>query len=174
MADQKTIQKAFKRCERALKFFPLLGKKTGGVTVCSRDGLTCEVEAGSWTYNVDMPSQVGGDETAPTPAIYEAGALGSCLTISARMWAAKLEVPIESIKVKVEYDIDTRSMFNIGDVPPYFQNLGYHVTVISSAPESEIMKVLDLAHSQSHVRSDFEHAFDVKRSVTINTPQATN
>jgi len=173
MADQKKIKKAFKRCERALKFFPFLGKRNGMVTVHSGEGLSCEVSDGNRDFYVDMPSQVGGDDSAPTPALYEAGALGSCVSITARMWAARLGVPIDSIRVEVEFDIDTRSMFDISDVSPYFQNLDYHITVSSSAPEADVMRVLNLAHNHSHVRSDFENALHINRTVSIKEPKAS-
>lgn len=171
MTHQKTIKKAFERCELALKMLPFLGQKSEKVTVRSGKGLACEVECESGKYHIDMPSQVGGGATAPTPGEYEAGALGGCVSIMARMWAAKLEVPISSIKVEINYDADRRYLFNIGDVPPHWKRLNYNITVESSAPEEDVMRVLDLAHRQSHVRGDFEHAFDVKRKVMINTPQ---
>lgn len=173
MADQKSIKKAFNRCKIALKTFPFLGQKNEKVTVRSGQGLTCEVDCGSLSYNVDMSPQVGGSATAPTPGKYEAGALGSCVSIMVRMWAAKLDVPIESVKVEVEYETDRRFLFNIGDVPPHWKSIGYNITVVSTAPEEDVMRVLDLAHRQSHVRGDFEHAFDVKRTVTIDAPQVT-
>lgn len=53
------------------------------------------------------------------------------------------------------------------------KSLGYNITVESSAPEEDVIRVLDMAHRQSHVRGDFEHAFDVKRTVMINAPQET-
>ena len=171
MTHQKNIKKAFERCELALKILPFLGQKNEKVTVRSDKGLSCEVDCNSGKYNVDMPSQVGGRATAPTPGEYEAGALGSCVSIMTRMWAAKLEIPIESVKVEVEYEADRRFLFNIGDVPPHWKSLGYSITVESSAPEEDVMRVLDLAHRQSHVRGDFEYAFDIKRTVTINAPQ---
>lgn len=171
MTHQKTIKKAFDRCAIALKMLPFLGQKKEKVTVRSGKGLICEVDCGSVKYNVDMPSQVGGSATAPTPGDYEAGALGSCVSISARMWAAKLGVPIESIKVEVEYKADRRSLFNIGDVPSHWESLGYNITVVSTAPEEDVIRVLDLAHSQSHVRGDLEHSFDIERTVNINTPE---
>lgn len=173
MADQKNIKKAFNRCKIALKAFPFLGQKNEKVTVRSSEGLTCEVDCGSLKYKVDMPSQVGGGATAPTPGKYEAGALGSCISIMVRMWAAKLNVPIESVKVEVEYKTDRRFLFDIGNVSPHWKSLGYNITVVSSAAETDIMRVLDLAHQQSHVRGDFEHAFNVKRTVSIDVPQVT-
>ena len=171
MTHQETIKKAFERCELVLKMLPFLGQKSEKVTVRSGKGLACEVECESGRYNIDMPSQVGGAGTAPTPGEYEAGALGSCVSIMTRMWAAKLEVPIISIKVEVEYEADRRFLFDIGDVAPHWKSLSYKITIESSAPEEDVMRVLDLAHRQSHVRGDFEHAFDIKRTVMINAPK---
>lgn len=173
MADQKSIKKAFNRCKIALKMFPFLGQKSEKVTVRTGKGLACKVDCGSLKYNVDMPTQVGGSAAAPTPEKYEAGALGSCVSIMARMWAAKLDVPIEFVKVEVEYETDRRFLFNIGDVSSHWKSISYNITVVSSAPEADVMRVLDLAHRQSHVRGDFEHAFDVKRTVSIDAPQGT-
>ena len=171
MADQETIKRAFDRCALALKMLPFLGQKNEKVTVRSDKGLSCEVDCGSMKYYVDMPQNVGGGATAPTPGEYEAGALGSCVSIMVRMWGAKLEVPIESVEVEVEYETDRRFLFNIGDVSPHWKHISYSITVISEAPKEDVKRVLELAHRQSHVRGDFEHAFDVKRKVTINTTE---
>lgn len=173
MTDQKQIKKAFNRYKIALEMFPFLGKRKKNITVRSGKGLTCEVDCGSMKYKVDMPAQVGGSATAPTPGEYEAGALGSCVSIMARMWAAKLGVPIKSIKVEVKYETDRRFLFNLGDVPPHWESIGYSITVVSTASEEDVMHVLDLAHRQSHVRGDFEHSFEVKRTVTIHDPNGT-
>lgn len=117
MADVQTIRTAFEHNEAALKQRPSAGRKTGKVKVCSQDGLACEIESGPWTFSADMPKQVGGGETAPTSGIYEAGALGSCLTIMARMWAAKL------------------------DMPTHWSAIRYRVTVESDAPEADVRRV---------------------------------
>lgn len=167
MANSKTIKRAFERTEKAFKEKPSLAQKTGHVKVSSRDGLTCEVEAGSFKFKADMPKAVGGEESAPTPGMYEAAALGSCITIMAKMWAAKMDVPIDVIQVDVEFDMDKRFLFGIDGVPAHWSAIRYHISVESTATEEEVMRVLDKAHNHSHVRGDFEHPFEIKRKISI-------
>lgn len=170
MSDMHTIKTAFERNEKALKKQPALGKKTGKVVVESTDGLGCEIESGPFKFRADMPGQVGGEKSAPTPGMYEAGALGSCLSIMTRMWGAKLGVPIHSVTVEVEFDADTRYLFGIDGVPPYWSAIRYHIAVESPAPVAEVMRVVDKAHQQSHVRGDYEHEHLIERKISITNP----
>ncbi len=164
------IKTAFERTETALKKRPSLGQKTGKVTVRSTEGLTCEIENKGWKFKADMPVQMGGNETAPTPGTYEAAALGSCITILVNMWAAKLDVPVDTVETEVTFEADTSCLFNVNNVPARWQSIRYHIRVESTAPEADVMRVLDAAHNQSHVRGDFEHPFTVGREVTITKP----
>lgn len=167
MTNYKTIKKAFERTEKAFTEKPSLAQKIGHVKVCCKDGLTCEVEAGSFKFKADMPKAVGGTESAPTPGMYEAAALGSCVTIMAKMWAVKMDVPLNAIQVDVEFDMDKRFLFGIGGVPAHWSAIRYHISVESTAPEEEVMHVLDKAHNHSHVRGDFEHSFEIERKISI-------
>ncbi len=171
MSYPKKIKSAFERNEKALKKRPSLAQKTGKVTVRSTEGLACEIESGPWQFKVDMPAQVGGEETAPTPGIYEAAALGSCIAIMIKMWSAKLDVPIDRVEAEVEFDADIRFLFGVGNIPAYWSAIRYHIFVESTASEADIRRVLDKAHKQSHVRGDFEYPHKIERSVTIRKPQ---
>lgn len=168
MTTFNKIKEAFERNEVALSRKPKLGLKSGKVKVHSSEGLACNIECGPWKFKADMATKVGGEGTAPSPGVYEAGALGSCIAIMTRMWGAKLNVPIDSVEVEVEFDADTRFLYDIGDVPSRWSAIRYHINVESNAPEVEVMNVLDKAHQQSHVRGDYEHNHKVERKVTIN------
>lgn len=163
----KEIKAAFERNEQALSRNPLLGKKTGKVKVAGGNGLACEIESGPWKLKTDMPKQVGGSETAPTPGILEAGALGSCIVTMVKMWAAKFDTHIDNIEVEVEFDADVRYLFAVGNAPTHWGAIRYQITVESPASEEDVMRVLDAAHKQSHLRGDFEHAFTVGREIRI-------
>lgn len=170
MANQKMIKKAFERTEKAFKAKPSLAQTTRSVKVSCNNGLTCEVEAGSFKFKTDMPKVVDGEETAPTPGMHEAAALGSCITIMAKMWAAKMDVPINTIETKVVFESDKRFLFDLGGVSSHWSSIAYKIIVESTASEDKVMKVLDMAHKQSHVRGDFEHSFKVERKINIKNP----
>lgn len=169
MDTQETLKTAFERNAAALSKRPSLGQKTGKVSVLSTAGLACEITSGSWRFKADMLAKVGGTETGPSPGIFEAGALGSCIAIMTKMWGAKLDVPIDKVEVEVEFDADTRFLYGLDEVPSHWSAIRYHITVESSASKEEVRRVLDYAHRQSHVRGDFEYGHKIDRKITIKS-----
>ena len=52
----------------------------------------------------DVPTVVGGDESAPDPHDYFDIALGTCKAITVQMYAKRKQWPLEAITVKVQRD----------------------------------------------------------------------
>jgi hypothetical protein len=67
-ADQK-IKSAFARVSGALAQRPAFGLGTGISKATIKDGLTCEIREGTWTFTADMPEQAGGNASGPTPGV---------------------------------------------------------------------------------------------------------
>lgn len=58
---------------------------------------------GKHVYYADEPARLGGDDTGPTPGSFLAAALGTCTSITLRMYAERKELPVERIRVGVDY-----------------------------------------------------------------------
>jgi uncharacterized OsmC-like protein len=159
---------AFERSAKALTLRPSLGRGTGVTKARIRDGLTCDIEAGPWRLVADMPKQAGGAETAPTPGVYGRAALGSCLAIGYMMYAAKLGVPIRTLEVEIQADYDDGGLFGVGDAKPGYIEIRYIVTVESSAPEADVLRVLDEGDAHSPYLDAFSRAQRCVRSVRIS------
>lgn len=165
------IRTAFERCAKALTLRPALGRSTAvSRTRLRPGGLTCEVEEGPWKLVTDMPAQVGGDASGPTPGVLGRAALGSCLAIGYMMHAAKLGVPIAAIEVEVQADYDDGALFGVSDAPPGYLEVRYAVTVESAAPESDVRRVLDEGDAHSPYLDVFARAQSCRRSVRIVAP----
>lgn len=167
MASTEHIRKTFERNRKALQLKPSLGQNTGYTKICVRDGTTCEIENGEWKFTVDLGETDGGNNKGPGPGVLERAALGSCLAIGYSKWAAYMEVPIDSIEVEVESDIDARASFGLGQEKPGYSEIRYNVHVSSEAPEEEVRKVLDEADRHSPVLDDFTRGIPVKRNEII-------
>jgi uncharacterized OsmC-like protein len=162
------IKTGVERSVKALTLKPSLGRGTGHSTVTVKDGLTCEVVEGPWRFVVDMPTSVGGAEAGPTPGVYGRGALGSCLAIGYMMRAARLGIPIEALTVDVEADYDDGALFGTtDDVPPGYTQVRYTVTVESSAPEVDIVRMLDEADALSPYLDVFRRAQQCVRRIHV-------
>lgn len=165
------IRTAFERCAKALTLRPSLGRSTGVSLTRLRNRLTCEIEEGPWKLVADMPEQAGGDAAGPTPGVLGRAALGSCLAIGYMLHAAKLGVPIAAIDVEVQADYDDGALFGVSDSPPGYLEVRYTVTVESSAPEADVLRVLDEGDAHSPYLDVFGRAQTCRRTVHIVSPR---
>ena len=73
------------------------------VRVTTRDGFATEVRAGRHATRADEPARLGGTDTGPTPYDFLAAALGSCTSITLRMYADRKKWPVDQIEVTVRH-----------------------------------------------------------------------
>jgi len=171
VASTDHIRERFERNAKAVKLRPSLGRYTSASRVRLRDGLTCDVEEGSWKLVADMSKDSGGKGQGPTPGVYGRAALGSCLAIACAQWAAKLDVPLAGLEVEVETDADAAGAYGVADVPAGYTQVRCTVTVESSAPEDAIRKMLDVATERCLFWDVFKRVVDVEREVRIVRPK---
>ena len=165
------IRRAFERSARALTLRPALGRSTGVSRTRVRQGLTCDIEEGSWKLVADMPEQAGGSAAGPTPGVLGRAALGSCLAMTYMMHAAKLGVPISALEVEVQADYDDGALFGVNDAPPGYLEVRYVVTVESSAAAADVRRVLDEGDAHSPYLDVFARAQPCHRTVRIVSPR---
>ena len=66
-------------------------------------GLTQEVRVGKHSLLADEPERDGGTDRGPTPYDYLLISLGSCTTMTLRLYADRKKWPLESIDVELEH-----------------------------------------------------------------------
>ena len=171
MQGLDSIRTAIERSARAVELRPSVGQGTVVTKVRLRDGLSCEVEDGPWKFTVGMTDAYGGSNAGPNPGVYGRGAVGSCLAIGYSMWAARLGIPIASLEVEVQADYDARGELAVSDsVRPGYLAMRYIVTVESSAPRDDIIRILDSADRCSSWRDDIANGVPLTRDVRILAP----
>ena len=172
MDSADTLKTALERNAKALAMRPSLGQGTAKTRVRLKPGLECEVTEGAWTLTVGMGEKSGGNNAGPNPGILGRGALGTCLAVGYAMWAARLDVPIDTLEVEVQADYDSRGELGVSDeVTPGYSQIRYVVSIASPAPESAVLHVLDTADKYSPYLDVFRRALDVKRDVHYTASQ---
>ncbi len=68
------------------------------------DGFTTEVIAGSHKMLADEPQSVGGKDLGPSPYGYLLAALGTCTTMTLRMYANYKGIKLEEVEVRLTHD----------------------------------------------------------------------
>lgn len=73
------------------------------VVVSSCEGLRQEVWAGRHTLTADEPEALGGADAGPDPYQLLLAALGSCTSITMRMYAERRQWPLEHVEVRLRH-----------------------------------------------------------------------
>lgn len=168
-SSAQTIRTAVQRARKALVRLDSVGRGTARTRARIREGLTCQVEDGKWSFLADMPEKAGGAGSAPDPGVYGRAALASCLAVGYATWAAHEGVPLTSLEVEVEADYDVRAEYGVGSGTPGYEQLRWIVRVDSPAPEARVLEVLAMAEARSPYLTLFREPQDLRREVTMKT-----
>ncbi len=66
------------------------------------------VQAGRFSWVVDEPVDLGGDDSGPTPYDLFLAALGSCTAMTIRMYAKQKQWPLETLRIRLTHERDYR------------------------------------------------------------------
>jgi uncharacterized OsmC-like protein len=99
------------------------------------EGLRCEAPVRRHVVTADEPRSVGGDDSAPSPIDLALGALATCQAITYRVWATRLDVALERVRVEVEADIDLQGFFGLREgVPAGFDAVRLRIDLAGPEP----------------------------------------
>jgi len=147
---------------------PSAFQSTFYATTFWKSGYHCEAEVSNFkvggaklkhvkTHKVvsDHPKEFLGTDKGPSAAELLACALGHCIAGNWGACGALLGVPIESLRVEVEGDLDPQGMLGLpepGKVRPGYQNIRVTHYVKSKAPRDKLEQAKQMAEDLSPVK----------------------
>ncbi len=116
------------------------------------DGFRSQVSIRDHALTVDEPRGIGGSDAGPTPVELVLAALGTCQEITYRAFATALGIPLDSVAVTVEGDIDFRGFFAIDEtIRPGFQRLRVTVALGSTASQADVDRLVSVVNGHCPV-----------------------
>lgn len=106
------------------------------------DGFRSDVRIRDHHVIVDEPPQLGGSDAGPNPIELMLAALGACQEITYKAYASAMGIPLDSVSVSLEGEIDLRGFFGVDDrVRAGFQAIRGTVTLESEAPAADLARL---------------------------------
>lgn len=144
MMTQEQIKAALERAANTITLRPAVGQRVYVNTAVVEDGLTCRVQEKHHGMTADLPPSMGGADAGPSPSALLRAALSSCVAMGVKMWAARRDVAIDRVEVRVETDVDARGQFGVAEeISAGFEDIRMHIHVKSPAEEEVIRDIVE-------------------------------
>lgn len=119
---------------------------SGAVIRLGPEGLRTTVESGGHVYHVDEPVAAGGSDTAADPVQQLLGALGSCMAITARLYAQRKGWPLEGVEIAL--DVERRRAADYPDYDgdsPFVHEVTQRIALQGPLDETQRKRIIDIA-----------------------------
>jgi uncharacterized OsmC-like protein len=111
--------------------------------------IACSVDIGRAIYNAQAHKGVGGAGTEACSGDLLLGAIAACAQITCQMVAAAMAIPIETIDVTVEGELDLQGTLGISkEVPVGFQSISVNFDVDAPQATDEQLRALQAKTEQ--------------------------
>ncbi|OED36131.1 hypothetical protein AB833_28320 [Chromatiales bacterium (ex Bugula neritina AB1)] len=111
---------------------------------------------------VDQPANMDSTDRGPRPSEYVLAALAACHEVTYRLYADAMEIPLESIAVKVTGVSDAKGFFSLDEeTPAGFSEIYGTIAIESEASDDDIERLRQAVNRHCPVLDDIRRPVSV-------------
>lgn len=99
-------------------------------------------------FVTDEPVAKGGENQAPTPMEFVAGAVNGCITVTIESIAAELGIRLDAVDTLTRAHMDVRGFNGTAEVSPHFKDYALLVQIVTPAAEPELAELRRLVEKR--------------------------
>jgi uncharacterized OsmC-like protein len=135
-----------------------------------REGVRCEAAVRTHGLVIDEPLALGGTDAGPNPVELVLTALGTCQAITYRIWAALLDIRLDTVRFATEGDLDLRGLLGLAEgVRPGFTAVRHRIELVGPEPAERYEELARAVDAHCPVLDIVGQIEPVDRQVTITT-----
>ncbi len=118
------------------------------VIVTSSANLRNEVRYGDHTFVTDEPRSAGGDDAGPDPYVLLLAALGSCISMTATLYARRKGWPLERVIVRLRQQrIHSKDCLECDQkMDGYFHHIERSVAFEGNLTDEQLARLSEISH----------------------------
>lgn len=132
------------------------------------DGFQTSAKVRQFNFTVDEPPALGGTDTGPNPVELVLAALGTCQEIVYATYARLLDIPIESIAIRVSGSLDLRGFLGAAEVDAGYEAIAYDVAIASPASAADIARLVETVNRRCPVLDILQRGLPVSGHYALN------
>jgi len=118
------------------------------VVVTSQKNLQNEVRYGiGHAFTTDEPRAAGGDDAGPDPYTLLLGALGSCISMTVRLYARRKQWPVETVTVRLRLNrLHAKDCQDCKEKEGFIHRIERAVTITGELSDEQHARLQEIAH----------------------------
>ena len=139
----------------------------------SHNATKFEAKARNFTFIIDEPESLGGNDQGPNPVEYLLGSYAGCLNVVVHLVAKEEGILINKLNISIEGDLDPAKFIGQpGFNRAGFQNINVTLDIDSNADENTINKIIGIAKNRCPINDNLSNvtqiSYTVKKSAALN------
>ena len=151
--SQESIKKALVNMIEAVGKNPSTAKVVFRAETQLQDDVRCSARVRNFAdMTIDEPPELGGGDAGMNPVELILVALGTCQEVMFAAYASFMGIKLDVCKVDVKGYLDLRGLLSVDPtVAPGYQQITYKTTIVSTADNSELLKLIDVVEKHCPV-----------------------
>lgn len=140
------------------------------VTGESHNATKFEAKARDFSFIVDEPASLGGNDDGPNPVEYLLGSYAGCLNVVVHLVAKEEAVQINKLNITIEGDLDpSKFIGQPGFNRAGFQNINVLLDIDANTDEATVNKIISVAKNRCPINDNLSNVTQINYAVKNNS-----